>query len=71
MTKKKYNSKSFTFHNNEVVRNYMEDNYRSIKMEEVNWKKISDKIVTKTIFDCRNKFVQLLQLEIRGGLISK
>ena len=63
-SKRRYNSKTFLFHNNEIVRKYINNSYNTIKMEDINWKKISDKLGTKTIFDCRNKFVQLLQLEI-------
>lgn len=49
-----------------MVRKYINKEFNEIKIEDVNWQKISDKMKTKTIFDCRNKFVQLLQLEIHG-----
>ena len=58
---RKRSSKSFMFHNNLIVKNYISENFKSIKLEEVRWKKISEKLKIKTVFDCRNKFVQLLQ----------
>lgn len=66
MKYRRYNSKTFNFHNNEIVRKYISRDFNEIKIENVNWQKISDKMKTKTIFDCRNKFVQILQLEIHG-----
>lgn len=43
---------------------YIKENFKSIKLENVKWKKISEKLKVKTVYDCRNKFVQLLQYEL-------
>ena len=58
---KKRNTKSFMFHNNLVVVQYIHERFKNIKLEDVKWKEISTELKTKTVFDCRNKFVQLLQ----------
>ena len=53
------------FHNNLVVVKYVHEKFKDIKLEDVKWKEISSQLKTKTVFDCRNKFVQLLQFELR------
>jgi len=59
----KYNTKYFVFHNIEVLRPYIDGkNMKSINIEKISWKKIQKNIPTKTTFDCRNKFVQILQV---------
>lgn len=64
MKRRKKNTRSFLFHNNGVVVKYIKENFKSIKLENVKWKKISEKLKVKTVYDCRNKFVQLLQYEL-------
>ncbi len=66
MKKRRKNTRSFLFHNNSVVVKYIKDSYKSIKLENVRWKKISEKLKVKTVYDCRNKFVQLLQYELEN-----
>ena len=41
MKKRKKNSRSFLFHNNGVVIKYIKESFKSIKIENVEWKKIS------------------------------
>lgn len=49
------------FHINFIAVKYINKKFMEIKLEDVRWKKISDKLGNKTVFDCRNKFVQLMQ----------
>jgi|JI9StandDraft_2_1071091.scaffolds.fasta_scaffold89102_3 hypothetical protein len=40
---------------------------KSINVETIRWKKIMKEIPTKSIFDCRNKFIQILQVLFRSN----
>lgn len=64
----RYNSKLFTFHNIEVLRKYINAKlFQGIQLDSLRWKKIVRKIPTKTLFDCRNKVVQILQVLFRNN----
>ena len=39
---------------------------KSVSLEKLRWQKIVRHIATKSIFDCRNKFVQILQMVFRN-----
>ena len=66
---KRYNSKSFIFHNIEVLRKYIRGRmFQAVSMEKIKWSKISNKLVTRSMFDCRNKIIQLLQVFIRTSV---
>lgn len=40
---------------------------KSVNLESIKWKKIMKEVPTKSIFDCRNKFVQMLQVFFRDN----
>ena len=38
-----------------------------VNLDKIRWKKIMREIPTKSIFDCRNKFVQILQILFKNS----
>ena len=61
LEKHKYNSKHFVFHNIDLIRSYIDQKkMKSINIEQIQWKKIN--LPSKTGFDCRNKFIQIMQV---------
>lgn len=63
----KYNSKHFTFNHFEIIKKYVDSRLlKSVNLESIQWKKILRLIPTKSIYDCRNKIIQLLQVLFRN-----
>lgn len=63
MKEHRYNSKQFTFHNLEIIRKYTKAKLlQGVQLESIKWKKIIRKIPSKSHFDCRNKFVQIMNI---------
>ena len=63
MEKHKYNSKHFVFHNIDLIRSYIDaKQIHGLNLERIRWKKVQNLIPAKSSFDCRNKFIQILQV---------
>ncbi len=67
ITDRKYNSKKFIFNNLEICGKYINGKkLQQIKVEDIKWIKLSNKVKSKTALDCRNKFVQMLQIHYKN-----
>ena len=56
------------FHNLEVLRPYIDGKLmKGVDLERIKWRKIVRVIPSKTSADCRNKFVQILQVAFKSN----
>lgn len=51
-----------------MLRGYVDaKQIKSVNIESIKWKFILKELPSKTLYDCRNKFVQILQILFRNN----
>lgn len=63
--KAKNNSQSFKFHNYAIVLKHIRSPIKATPLQIIPWATIANKMQTRSLIDCKNKFMQLLEIVFR------
>lgn len=57
-----YHTTKSQFHNSELILKYISVTIKEINLDHMNWSIISAKLGTRSFIDCKNKFMQILEI---------
>ena len=61
-----YNSKEHQHHNDRLVLQHLKAKIRRIPLDLIPWADIGNKMKTRSMIDCKNKFLQLVEMALKG-----
>lgn len=61
-----YNSKEHQHHNDRLILQYLKAKIRRIPLDLIPWADIGHKMKARSMIDCKNKFLQLVEMALKG-----
>lgn len=61
-----HNSRNFKFHNYTVLLKHITPEICGVKLEGLQWGAIAARMQSRTLIDCKNKFLQIMEMVIKS-----